>query len=159
MKKSMIGIVIIFVLLVFVFGCIDNTGKYGTEIYGTEIYKGEWRFDAAHFGGVKQEIIDAFDGNYVAYKNGTTIILIGTGRQMSVENDIDHQLKRVFTQVGEDVNTTYYLDGRLGGYSYTKQTTTDQMFDISKKTWEGRSTTAEENLSDELHGRTENVKL
>ena len=48
----------------------------------------------------------------------------------------------MYTQDGPNVNTTYYLDGRLGGYSYTNQTTTDQMFDISKKTWEFSLTTA-----------------
>jgi hypothetical protein len=151
---TVLGIIGILLLVVAISGCTSNTQQYGTKIY-----QGSWKVDTAHFGGVPQEIIDAFQGNYVAYKNGTTITLVGTGKQISVQNDTEHQLKEVYTQDGSNVNTTYYLDGRLGGYSYTNQTTTDQMFDISKKIWEFSLTTAEENLSMELDNRTENIKL
>lgn len=154
MKKSAIGIIGLIFLGVLVSGCTDNTQNYGTEIY-----KGNWKVASDHFGGVKQDLIDAFAGKYVAYKNSTTITLIGTGKQMSVQNDKDHQLKVVYTQDGSNVNTTYYLDGRLGGYSYTTQTTTDQIFDINKKIWEFSRTTAEEQLTIELNNRTVNVKL
>ena len=157
MKKTFFGYIGLILLVSFVLmasGCTNSTQNYGTKIY-----QGNWKVDTNHFGAVSQEIIDAFAGNYTAYKNGTTITLIGTGKQLSKENDTIHQLKEVYTQDGPNVNTTYYLDGRLGGYSYTNQTTTDQMFDISKKTWELSLTTAEENLSLELDNRTENVKL
>lgn len=158
MKKyngSMLGIAVIIILVIMVSGCTSNSSQQN----GTKIYQGNWKVSADHFGGVSQEIIDGFAGSYVAYKNGTTITLIGTGKQVSKENDTTHQLKEVYVQDGSNVNTTYYIDGRLGGYSYTNQTTTDQMFDISKKTWELSLTTAEENLSMELDNRTENVRL
>ena len=147
MKNSNITVLGIICILIFVLmasGCTSNTQQNGTKIY-----QGNWKVSADHFGEVKQELIDGFEGSYVAYKNGTTITLIGTGKQLSVENDTIHKLKEVYTQDGSNVNTTYYLDGRLGGYSYTNETTTDQMFDISKKTWELSMTTAEEDLSTE----------
>lgn len=148
------GSIGILILIVMVSGCTNNTQQNGTKIY-----QGSWKVDTNHFGGVSQEMIDAFAGEYVAYKNGTTITLIGTGKQISLQNDTVHQLKEVFTQDGQNVNITYYLDGRLGGYSYTSQTTTDQMFDINKKVWELSRTTAEEQLTMELDNRTQNVKL
>ena len=157
MKKERIiisGIIAILFVVVVASGCTDNTQQYGTQIYS-----GNWKVGTDHFGGVKQEVLDAYSGKYVAYQNGTTITLVGNGKQMSVENDTNHQIKVVFTQDGQNVNTTYYLDGRLGGYSYTKQTTTDQMFNNTKKIWELSRTTAEEQLSSELNSRTENVKL
>ena len=69
-------------------GCTNNTQNYGTKIY-----QGNWKVDTNHFGAVSQEVIDAFAGNYTAYKNGTTITLIGTGKQLSKENDTIHQIK------------------------------------------------------------------
>ena len=157
MKKYNITILVIIGILIAVVMISGCTSK--TQQNGTKIYQGSWKVDAAHFGGVSQEIIDGFEGNYAAYKNGTTITLVGTGKQISVQNDTVHQIKEVYTQDGSNVNTTYYLDGRLGGYSYTNQTTVDQMFDISKKTWEFSLTTAEQNLSMELDNRTENIRL
>ncbi|KYC48909.1 MAG: hypothetical protein APG12_01756 [Candidatus Methanofastidiosum methylothiophilum] len=148
------GIMAVLIVVVMISGCTDDTKQYGTEIY-----KGNWKVGTDHFGGVKQEVIDAFSGDYVAYKNGTTITLIGTGKQMSVDNDTLHQIKIVFTKDGKNVNTTYYLDDRLGGYSYTNQTTTEQMFNITKNVWELSLTTSEEQLSQELDERTEEVKL
>ena len=104
-------------------------------------------------------MIDGFSGEYTAYQNGSTITLIGIGKQISLQNDTTHKIMEVFTQDGQNVNTTYYLDGKLGGYSYTNQTTTDQMFEDSKKIWEFSRTTADEQLSYELDSRTINVKL
>ena len=149
-----VGLIGILIVVVMASGCTDNTQNYGTKIY-----QGNWKVATDHFGGVPQEVIDAFAGEYVAYKNGTTISLIGTGKQMSLQNDTEHKLKIIFTQDGQNVNATYYLDGRLGGYGYTTQTTTDQMFEINKKVWELSRTTADEQLTKELDSRTESVKL
>lgn len=156
MKKgsSIIGLLILLVLFISISGCTDNTQNYGTSIY-----EGKWKVDTSHFGNVSQEIIDAFSGTYKAYQNGTTITLIGNGKQISVQNDTQHQIKIVFIQDGANVNTTYYLDSRLAGYSYTTETTTDQLFDNIKKTWEMSRTTTEEQLTKELNNRTQNVKL
>jgi hypothetical protein len=149
-----LSLMAILIVVVMASGCTDNTQNNGTKIY-----QGNWKVATDHFGGVPQEVIDAFVGEYVAYKNGTTISLIGTGKQMSIQNDTEHQIKIVFTQEGQNVNATYYLDGRLGGYSYITQTTTDQMFEVNKKVWELSQTTADEQLNNELDSRTENVKL
>ena len=158
MKSKLLGSIGLFgivLIIVAMSGCTSNTSQQN----GTKIYQGNWKVGTDHFGGVKQELIDAFSGEYVAYKNGTTITLLGTGKQMSLQNDTEHQIKEVFIQDGSNVNTTYYLDGRLAGYSYTNQTTTDQMFDNTKKIWELSRTTAEEQLSMELYNRTVNVRL
>ena len=153
-KKFLVSIFLMICFIVAISGCTDNTQQNGTKIY-----QGNWKVGTDHFGGLKQELIDAFSGQYVAYKNGTTITLIGTGKQMSLQNDTEHQIKEVFIQDGSNVNTTYYLDGRLAGYTYTNQTTTDQMFDNVKKVWEGSRTTAEEQLTFELFERTKTVRL
>ena len=144
---------LVLLAIVAISGCTNNS-----QAYGKEIYKGDWNVDANHFA-IKQELIDAFIGNYVAYQNGTTITLIGTGKQMSVENNTQRQIKIVFTQSGQDVNVTYYLDNKLGGYDYINQTNTTQMFELNKKTWEGSLTTTESQLLSEIHSRTESVRL
>lgn len=157
MNNRLVGsitLITILIVVVMASGCTDNTQKYGKKLY-----QGNWKVATDHFGGVPQEVIDAFAGEYVAYKNGTTISLIGTGKQMSLQNGTEHQIKIIFTQDGQNVNATYYLDGRLGGYSYTTQTNTDQMFEITKKVWELSQTTADEQLTNELYSRTESVKL
>lgn len=156
MKENMSQILVlglVLVAIVAISGCTNNS-----QAYGKEIYKGDWKVAASHFA-IKQELIDAFIGNYVAYQNGTTITLIGTGKQMSVENNTQRQIKIVFTQSGQDVNVTYYLDNKLGGYDYINQTNTTQMFELNKKTWEGSLTTAEQQLLSEINSRTESVKL
>lgn len=156
MKKGSftVSILILLVLFISISGCTDNTQNYGTSIY-----EGKWKVDTSHFGNVSQEIIDAFSGTYKAYQNGTTITLIGNGKQISVQNDTQHQIKIIFTQDGSNVNTTYYLDNRLAGYSYTTEITTNELFNNTKKTWEMSKTTADEQLTKELHNRTLDVKL
>ena len=156
MKENMSQILVlglVLVAIVAISGCTNNS-----QAYGKEIYKGDWKVAASHFA-IKQELIDAFIGNYVAYQNGTTITLIGTGKQMSVENNTQRQIKIVFTQSGQDVNVTYYLDNKLGGYDYINQTNTTQMFELNKKTWEGSLTITESQLLSEIHSRTESVRL
>ncbi|MBF4474551.1 hypothetical protein [Methanobacterium formicicum] len=154
--KEYAGILFGFLVLsVLISGCTDNT----QNTYGTQFYEGKWKVGTDHFGGIPQQVIDAFSGNYKAYQNNTTITLVGTGKQMSLQNDTNHQIKVIFTQDGSNVNTTYYLDGSLKGYSYTKDVTIEQLFNNSKKIWEGSRTTAEEQFSSELVSRTENVKL
>ena len=39
-------------------GCIDSTQQYRTEFY-----KGNWKVGTDHFGGVKQEVLDAYSGS------------------------------------------------------------------------------------------------
>ena len=154
MKIKIFGsILLVICFIVAISGCTDNTQQYGKKIY-----QGNWKVDASHFA-IPQETIDGFSGEYTAYQNGSTITLIGMGKQISLQNDTTHKIMTVLTQDGQNVNTTYYLDGKLGGYSYTNQTTTDQMFENSKKIWEGSRTTADEQLSSELYSRTINVKL
>ncbi len=145
-------LVLILVLsIVGISGCTSEKSK-------TPFYQGEWKVGTNHFV-VKQDLIDAFAGSYKAYKENGTIILEGTGTQMSISNDTAHNIKIIMKQQGPDVNTTYYLDGKIHSYDTTKNFTVDEVFDLTVKIWELRRTTAEENRTMVMDERTETVKI
>lgn len=155
MKPLTILISLILILgIIGISGCTTNSSEQAK----TPFYQGEWNVDTAHFV-VKQDLIDAFTGSYKAYKDNGTIILEGTGVQMSIPNDTNHDIKIVMKQQGSDVNSTYYLDGKIHSYEIVRSFTVQENFDLTVKTWEMRLTTAEENKLSQLLDRTENIKV